>query len=109
MRGPAERGERRVDERRERERRRDDAERRQPGEVPREDDRADRVADGDERDLDERDDVHVAQVEADDRGDAAEAHEEADPTPPAQPLPFAGRRDDQCAHERHGGDQQSRQ
>ena len=50
--------------------------------------------------------VHLADVEPDDRCDAADADQQAEPAAAAEPFALAGQRHDQRADERHRRDQQ---
>ena len=103
---PAERGKGRVQHRGDQKRRGDDTERRNIVQPTREDDRADRVTDRDAADLGDRERVHLADVEPDESGDAADPDEQPEPAAAALALARSGERDDHGTDERHGCDQQ---
>ncbi len=107
--GPAGGSQRRIDEGGERQGGGDDPEGGQSAQPAREDQWADGVADRHHRDLAERDEVDLPDVEADDRTDADDADEESEPAAAAEPCALPAQRHDQRTDERHRRDQEPRQ
>jgi EmrB/QacA subfamily drug resistance transporter len=96
-----------VRRRRERQRERDHAQRRQVRQPALQDRGPDRVADRDAGDLRQRGRARALDVQADDRRDADEADEQSDHAARAEPFTCSCRRRDDGADERHRRDQEA--
>ena len=86
----------------------DDADAGKVGHPPRQDRRAERVADDHDRHLGHGDQVGPRDVEADQRRDAEHSQGDAEPVHAGEPLGPAHREGDAHSRERHGGQQQPR-
>ncbi len=107
--GVLDRHDRRIRERAERQGHGHDADRRQAAEAPGEDGRTDRIADHDERHLEQCAGVGRVEVDADDRGDAHEPDQEAGESRRADPVAPPRREGDDHPDERHTRDQETGQ